>query len=89
MVLATGDANGAEYDDDGFLQYVERALKRDWKVEIVAWTRSMSNNWKKLKESSKYRDNLTIITLDEFREDLTRDKTPADKAADCWWWRET
>lgn len=89
MVLATGDANGAEYDDDGFLQYVERALKRGWKVEVVAWTRSMSNNWKKLKESSKYRDNLTIITLDEFREDLTRDKTPADKAADCWWWRET
>lgn len=89
MVLATGDANGAEYDDDGFLQYVERALERDWKVEVVAWTRSMSNNWKKLKETSKFRDNLTIITLDEFREDLTRDRTSADKAADCWWWRQT
>ena len=89
MVLATGDANGAEYDDNGFLQYVERALKLGWKVEVVAWKPSMSNNWKKLKESSKFRDNLTIITLDEFREDLTRGKTPADKAGDCWWWRET
>ena len=89
MVLATGDANGAEYDDDGFLQYVERALERDWKVEVVAWTRSMSNNWKKLKETNEFRDNLTIITLDEFREDLTRDRTPADKTTDCWWWRQT
>ena len=89
MVLATGDANGAEYDDDGFLQYVQRALERDWKVEVVAWTGSMSSNWKKLKETSKFGDNLTIISLDEFREDLTRDRTPADKAADCWWWRQT
>lgn len=44
MVVATGDAAGAEYSD-GFQRHVERALKAGWLVELVAWGKGLSGAW--------------------------------------------
>ncbi|KAK4704935.1 hypothetical protein P7C70_g1276, partial [Phenoliferia sp. Uapishka_3] len=45
LVLATGDANSSEYNPNGFLGCVRRALDRGWDVEIIAFPMGTSSSW--------------------------------------------
>lgn len=69
MVVATGDAAVAEYSS-GFLRNVERALERGWKVELVAWKRSMSYAYRDKVFAKKWAGQFTIVELDDFQEEL-------------------
>jgi hypothetical protein len=69
MVLATGDANEAEFSD-GFLKHVERALERNWRVELVAWRRNISVSWRKLQRDLRWRKQFQVIELDDFVDEL-------------------
>ena len=69
MVLATGDAAEAEYSG-GFLVMVERALTRGWKVELVAWTKSMSKAWVSEEFTQRWRDRFRLVELDDYGEEL-------------------
>jgi hypothetical protein len=63
MVVATGDGGEAEYSD-GFPANIARALNRGWKVELVAWKRSLSAEYRKFQRLLP--DRFRIIELDEF-----------------------
>jgi hypothetical protein len=69
IVLATGDAAEAEYSG-GFLKNVERALAKGWKVELVAWGHSMSHSYRSKEFLAKWKNQFTIIELDDFSEEL-------------------
>ncbi|KAK1227077.1 hypothetical protein PQX77_009910 [Marasmius sp. AFHP31] len=47
IVLATGDGNAGQFNEDGFLGSVRTALKRGWKVELYAWEGGLSRAWKR------------------------------------------
>jgi len=42
IVLATGDGNIGQFNEDGFLGPVRTALRRGWKVELYAWEDGLS-----------------------------------------------
>jgi len=42
IVLATGDGNVGQFNEDGFLGPVRTALRRGWKVELYAWEDGLS-----------------------------------------------
>lgn len=69
MVLATGDAEKAEYSD-GFQKQVERILKMGWIVEVVSWKRGLSYAWKRSKWTQKWGDQFRTILLDPFVDEL-------------------
>lgn len=69
MVLATGDAEKAEYSD-GFQKQVERILKMGWVVEVVSWKRGLSYAWKRSKWTQKWGDQFRTILLDPFVDEL-------------------
>ncbi|KAI2777884.1 hypothetical protein F4815DRAFT_276001 [Daldinia loculata] len=69
MVLATGDAAEAEFSG-GFLQYAIRALEKGWKLELVTWKRPLSSAWTDPKFLKRYRNQFSIIFLDDFLEEL-------------------
>lgn len=69
MVLATGDAEKAEYSD-GFQKQVERILKMGWVVEVVSWKRGLSHAWKRSKWTQKWGDQFRTILLDPFVDEL-------------------
>ncbi|KAG5652242.1 hypothetical protein H0H81_005700 [Sphagnurus paluster] len=45
IVLATGDGNVGQFNEDGFLGPVRTALKRGWRVELYAWEDGLSRAW--------------------------------------------
>lgn len=73
MVLATGDAAEAEYSP-GFLKMVERALKKGWNVEVMAFKRSVSMGYRRMAmtpmEQGGWGERFKIIELDEYAEEL-------------------
>ena len=69
MVLATGDAAQAQFSD-GFKQHATRALKAGWMVEVVSWNRTMSSAWTDPAFLAEYGNQLRIIELDAFIEEL-------------------
>lgn len=79
MVLATGDAAEAEYSG-GFQKYVELALAKGWKVELVCWKEGMSYAWIRPDFLKKWKQQFTIIHLDEYREELFADYVEAQPA---------
>lgn len=74
-MIATGDANSSEYNPNGFLGCVKRALARGWDVEIVAFSEGTSSSWRHL-ESETERDidpkrgKLNVVDLGRFAEEL-------------------
>lgn len=69
MVLATGDANVAQYSE-GFFSVVLRALARGWKVEVVSFRKGLSALWKDKAFRKEYEGRVSIVELDEFLEEL-------------------
>ncbi|KAK6582725.1 hypothetical protein PZA11_005133 [Diplocarpon coronariae] len=69
VVLASGDAAEAEYSG-GFLTMVERALRKGWKVEVVAWSQGLSYEYKRKDFLKKWEDSFKIIHLDDYSEEL-------------------
>lgn len=69
MVLATGDGAEAEMSD-GFLAHVERALKKNWKVELISWKQQINGGYRNRKFRTKWAEQFTIIELDDFLEDI-------------------
>ncbi|KUJ14782.1 uncharacterized protein LY89DRAFT_720253 [Mollisia scopiformis] len=69
IVLASGDAAEAEYSG-GFLKSVERALERGWKVEVMAWSKGLSYEYRSRDLLKKWEGKLSIIELDEFCEEM-------------------
>jgi len=66
IVLATGDGAASSFDE-GFPQTIMYALKKDWKVELVCWKRSLSHVYTKGKffeygEKGMFK----VILLDEY-----------------------
>jgi len=69
IVLATGDAAIAEYSQ-GFMVMVERALKKGWCVELVSWSKNISQMYKRQGFRAKWGDKFKIIELDDYAEEL-------------------
>ncbi|KAF8908134.1 hypothetical protein CPB84DRAFT_205708 [Gymnopilus junonius] len=57
IVLATGDGNMGQFNEEGFLGPVRTALRRGWKVELYAWEDGLSEFWIDIKASRKSVDN--------------------------------
>lgn len=47
IILATGDGNVGQFNEDGFLGSVRTALKKGWRVELYAWEGGLSKSWKR------------------------------------------
>ncbi|EIW55786.1 uncharacterized protein TRAVEDRAFT_171672 [Trametes versicolor FP-101664 SS1] len=67
IVLATGDGNVGQFNEDGFLGCVRTALKKGWRVELYAWEGGLSRAWsREFGECEGFR----IIMLDKYAADL-------------------
>lgn len=69
IVLATGDAAQAEYSQ-GFLRMAERALKKGWRIELVSWSKNISQLYKKAAFRNEWGDRFKVIELDDYAEEL-------------------
>jgi len=69
MVLASGDAAEAEYSG-GFLKTVERALRKGWKVEVLAWKNGLSFEYRSTAFLERWKGQFRVIELDDFSEEL-------------------
>ncbi|CAL1711037.1 unnamed protein product [Somion occarium] len=67
IVLATGDGNVGQFNEEGFLGCVRTALKKGWKVELYSWEGSLSKAW-----ARDFGDNKNFVPhiLDKFAVDL-------------------
>jgi hypothetical protein len=75
IVLASGDAAKSQFNPQGFLGCVRKALERGWRVEVVSWEESRSRAWTELKEefdlmAGSDENALKIIGLDKWGMDL-------------------
>ncbi|CAE6383170.1 unnamed protein product [Rhizoctonia solani] len=48
IVLATGDGASSQFNPDGFVGCVRRAVERGWMVELVGWEEGVSRAWREL-----------------------------------------
>jgi len=69
IVLASGDAAEAEYSG-GFLKNVERALNKGWRVELVAWSTGLSQEYRSREFLQKWKGRFQLVVLDDFSEEL-------------------
>ncbi|KDQ08114.1 hypothetical protein BOTBODRAFT_59559 [Botryobasidium botryosum FD-172 SS1] len=74
IVLATGDGASSQFNPDGFLGCVRRAIERGWKVELVGWEDGTSRAWKELMDltgdGKGGKGSLTIVGLEKWGLDL-------------------
>ncbi|KAI8986880.1 hypothetical protein BD414DRAFT_440461 [Trametes punicea] len=67
IVLATGDGNVGQFNEDGFLGCVRTALKKGWCVELYAWEGGLSRAW--MREFGEC-EGFKIFMLDAYAADL-------------------
>ncbi|KAJ7620981.1 hypothetical protein FB45DRAFT_980637 [Roridomyces roridus] len=65
IVLATGDGNVGQFNEDGFLGPVRTALKKGWRVELYAWEEGLSRSW--MREFGDYTKPLEGETTGRFQ----------------------
>ncbi|TFK32794.1 hypothetical protein BDQ12DRAFT_474965 [Crucibulum laeve] len=73
IVLATGDGNVGQFNEDGFLGPVRTALRKGWKVELYAWEEGLSRSWRREfgKDSEWERTGMfRIIAMEQFASGL-------------------
>ncbi|KAI1798290.1 hypothetical protein LXA43DRAFT_876430 [Ganoderma leucocontextum] len=67
IVLATGDGNVGQFNEDGFLGCVRTALKKGWRVELYAWEGGLSRAWsREFGENERFK----VYMLDAYVMDL-------------------
>ena len=69
MVLASGDAAKAEFSD-GFLKQVERALRKGWNVEVIAFQATTGSAYRDPAWIARWGQSFKLIPLDGFAEML-------------------
>ncbi|KZT02821.1 uncharacterized protein LAESUDRAFT_738519 [Laetiporus sulphureus 93-53] len=70
IVLATGDGNVGQFNEEGFLGCVRTALKKGWRVELYAWEGGLSRAWMREFGDSPWSEKFQIHMLDRFASDL-------------------
>ena len=70
IVLATGDGNVGQFNEEGFLGPVRLALQRGWKIELYAWEEGLSRAWKRAFSDGPWKERFRIIKMEDFAEDL-------------------
>ncbi|KAI0067021.1 hypothetical protein BV25DRAFT_1820174 [Artomyces pyxidatus] len=74
IVLATGDGNVGQFNEEGFLGCVRTALKKGWRVELYAWEGGLSRAW--VREfadgagAAVWAGKFRIVPMDGFGSDL-------------------
>jgi len=66
IVLATGDGNVGQFNDDGFLGPIRTALKKGWKVELYAWEAGLSRAWIREFGGGAFGDRFRIVGMEQF-----------------------
>lgn len=69
MVLATGDGAEAEFSQ-GFKAYAIKAMKNGWDIEVCAWKKTISSAWSEPAFLAEWGDQIRIIHLDPFLDEL-------------------
>ncbi|KAI0311497.1 hypothetical protein OF83DRAFT_1177511 [Amylostereum chailletii] len=67
IVLATGDGNVGQYNEEGFIGCVRLALKKRWRVELHAWESGLSREWMRAFGDE---DGFKVEAMDRFAGDL-------------------
>lgn len=70
IVLATGDGNVGQFNEEGFLGCVRIALKKGWRVELYAWEGGLSRAWKREFGNGPFSESFRIIGMEKFGADL-------------------
>ncbi|KAI9511964.1 hypothetical protein F5148DRAFT_1310620 [Russula earlei] len=70
IVLATGDGNVGQFNEDGFRGCVRTALKKGWRVELYAWEGGLSRTWVREFAEGSWASRFRIIPMDGFGGDL-------------------
>lgn len=73
IVLASGDAAKSQFNPEGFLGCVRKAVDRGWNVEVVGWDEGRSRAYADLANEVNARGvggMLNIISLDRWGKDL-------------------
>ncbi|KAG8221657.1 hypothetical protein J3R82DRAFT_1941 [Butyriboletus roseoflavus] len=70
IVLATGDGNVGQFNEEGFLGPVRLALQRGWKIELYAWQEGLSRAWKRAFSDGPWKERFKIIKMEDFADDL-------------------
>jgi len=70
IVLATGDGNVGQFNEDGFLGPVRTALKKGWNVELYAWEEGLSKAWMREFGEGPFKERFKIIGMEQFGADM-------------------
>ncbi|KAF8266255.1 hypothetical protein EI94DRAFT_1803427 [Lactarius quietus] len=70
IVLATGDGNVGQFNEEGFRGCVRTALKKGWRVELYAWEGGLSQTWIREFADGPLKSRFRIIPIDGFGADL-------------------
>ncbi|KAG8980272.1 hypothetical protein FRB90_007697 [Tulasnella sp. 427] len=73
IVLASGDAAKSQFNPEGFLGCVRKAVERGWNVEVVGWDEGRSRAYGELANEVNAKGlggMLSIISLDRWGKDL-------------------
>jgi hypothetical protein len=70
IVLATGDGASSQFNKDGFVGCVRRAVERGWEVELVGWEDGRSRVWRELEGLGGAEGGLRIFGLEQWGWDL-------------------
>ncbi|KIK63969.1 hypothetical protein GYMLUDRAFT_71434 [Collybiopsis luxurians FD-317 M1] len=76
IILATGDGNVGQFNEDGFLGGVRTALRRGWNVELYAWEGGLSRAWKReFGEGSEWagsgsKSTFRVVGMEQFGSEL-------------------
>ncbi len=70
IVLATGDGNVGQFNEEGFRGCVRTALKKGWRVELYAWEGGLSRTWVREFAEGPWSSRFRIIPIDGFGADL-------------------
>lgn len=69
MVLASGDANVAEYSN-GFYNVITKALARGWTVDVVAFCQGLNKLWENDAFRRQWGPSYNILYLDDYIDEL-------------------
>jgi len=70
IVLATGDGNVSQFNEEGFRGCVRTALKKGWRIELYAWESGLSRTWVREFAEGSWASRFRIIPIDGFGGDL-------------------